>query len=91
MLATAFAIFTLVAGALGSLMLLTLCMAGGANSTPHQIHVIKMWMLAITIVGLLTFVGGIWLTAVGKPWIGAGVGGVPAVATFILIVWTALK
>jgi hypothetical protein len=91
MLAMAIAVLALVAGAISSLMLLTMCMAGGANSTPEQIRAIKMWMLVITIVGLLTFGGGIWLTAAGRPWTGACVGGLPAAVTFVLIVWLSLK
>lgn len=91
MLATTVAVLALVAGAMSSLMLLTMCLAGGANSTPEQIRTIKMWMLVITVVGLLTFIGGIWLTASGRPWIGAVVGGLPAMVTFVLMVWLELS
>ena len=91
MLATVIAVFALLAGAIASLMMLTMCMAGGANSTPAQIHAIKMWMLVIAFGGLVTFVGGIWLTATGRAWIGAGVGGLPAAVVFGLAVWLELK
>lgn len=91
MLATILAVLSLAAGALGSLMLLTLCMAGGANSTPAQIHAIKIWMLVIAVVGLVTFIGGVWLTASGRPWWGAAVGGLPMLVTVTLMVWVSFK
>ncbi len=91
MLATVVAVFALLAGGLSSLMMLTMCMAGGANSTPAQIHAIKIWMLVIAFGGLLTFVGGIWLIATGRPWFGAGVGGFPAAVVFGLMIWLELK
>ena len=91
MLAMFCAIAALVAGVFGWLMLLVFCMACAPNSSPEQLHMIKMWMLAIAVAGLLTLAGGIWLTAAGKPWIGAGVGGLPAAAVFIMMVWLSFK
>lgn len=85
------AIMALVIGVLGTLSLLTLLMAGGANSTDAQIRAIKMWMLVTAIGGLLTFVGGVWLTAIGKHWIGAGVGILPMVVLIGLMVWVSIK
>ncbi|HVP73109.1 MAG TPA: hypothetical protein VMS30_05175 [Phycisphaerales bacterium] len=91
MLAMFCAIAAIVAGVFGWLMMLTFCMACAPNSSPSQLHAIKMWMLAIAVAGLLTLVGGIWLTAAGRAWIGAGLGGLPAAVMFVFIVWLSFK
>jgi len=42
------------------------CLAGGANSTPEQIHSLKLWMLGCTLGGALGVGAGIWLLRVGS-------------------------
>ena len=90
-MSTVFAIGAMVVGALATLMMLTLCVAGAPNSSPEQLRTIKLWMLAIAIVGVLTLGGGIWLAISGKAWMAAAISALPALSIFVLMVWLSFK
>lgn len=77
MIAGFFAGLAVAAGVLGTLMILVMCLAGGANSTPLQIRRIKQIMLLTAVLGAAMAAGGIWLIVKGFPGYAALVGGFP--------------
>lgn len=85
------AIIGIVAGILGTLMILVALMAGGANSTPRQIRIIKWSMLITTILGLACAIGGVWLATRGYSWWGGGVAVAPAVVVFVVMMWLTIS
>ncbi|MEO6005233.1 MAG: hypothetical protein ABIZ04_09575 [Opitutus sp.] len=48
-----------------TLTAIVFCMLGGANSTPAQIHVIKLWMAGLSLLGLAGVVASIFLLRAG--------------------------
>lgn len=88
---TLIAILVVTCGALASLGLFTLILAGSPNSTPEMWARLKMYMLLTVIGGVSVLASAIWAIATGKPGIGAIVGGTPAVVLFGLIVWATAR
>jgi len=78
-------------GVLGTLMILVVAMACGANSTPEQIRQIKLIMLASAIGGLACFGVGVMLLAKGFPWWAGFVGGLPMIVVGVTMVWLTLR
>lgn len=60
-------ILAMVCTVLATLTALVFCMAGGANSTPAQIRVIKLWMAGLSLLGVAGVVVGILLIRAGQP------------------------
>ncbi len=81
-------LLTLLSGVTSLIMVTMLCM-GGANSTPEDLRKIKACLITVIVVGLACLIGFIWSMVVKRPWIAAGIGGVPllvCIATFV-VVW----
>jgi hypothetical protein len=74
-------------GLLGSLMLITLLLAGSPNSTPAQLHTIKLLMLAVAIGGVLCVAGSVTLIVWHRPLWASAVGIAPAATVFCGIVY----
>jgi hypothetical protein len=60
-------ILAIVCTVLATLTALVFCLAGGANSTPAQIRALKLWMVAISLLGVAGVVIGIILIRAGQP------------------------
>lgn len=71
-------------------MLITLMLAGGANSSPEQIRLLKWLMLGMTVVGILSLAGGILLIVKAHPVWGGVVGSVPVVGFLALMIYAAI-
>lgn len=80
------AVMSIGIGLLATLTMLVMLIAGGANSTPAEITQIKWMMIGVALVGLVGLVGGIWGIVAGRPWLGAGFGIAPLVASIALVV-----
>jgi hypothetical protein len=87
----AFAVAGVALGALGTLTWLVFLLASSPNSSPQQAQAIRWMMLAAAIIGLATFVGGIWLTAAGRPGLGGAIGAVPMAALFVAMIVLTLR
>lgn len=68
---------SIAVGVFGTLMILVVAMASGANSTPEQIRQLKLFMLGAGVVGLGCVAVGIlliikgfpgWASVVGASW-----------------------
>lgn len=84
---TALAIVAWLIGAMGLLMLLTLLLAGGANSTKERLRRIKRLLLTTALMGMGILVGSAWLMVEGRPLWAAGLGVVPAAIVLGLMIW----
>lgn len=90
-LAYVFGGLAVAAGVLGSLTMLVFGMASLANSTPEQLRTGKQILWLIALGGLACAIGGVWLMVAARPWWGLAVGGLPAAACFVAMVWLTLK
>jgi len=57
----------MICTALATLTALTFCLAMGANSTPAQIRALKLWMAALSLLGVVGIVVGVILIRAGQP------------------------
>lgn len=81
---------TNAAGVLTTLCLIVFLMAGGANSKPAQITILKSLMIATLVVGLLSLGGSIWSMVAGRPGLGAIIAAIPiafAITLITILVW----
>lgn len=76
-----------VVGAMGTLTILTMLMAAGANSTPQQITNLKWMMLTTAVLGLLCLVLGPVLAFRAYPLAGGAVGVLPMAVVVVGIIW----
>lgn len=81
MLCTAFA--TLVA--------VVFCLGMGANAKPSEIRALKLWMVALVLLGVSGVTWGIFLLRAGQPGWAAGVSLAPTGVMLILLVMEMLK
>ena len=72
-------ILAMVCTVLATLVSITFCLAGGANSTPMQIRVLKYVMLGVTLLGIAGVTAGIFLMRSGHHGWAAGAAFAPAV------------
>lgn len=85
---TILAIFSALAGLLGTGTLLVFMAAGGANLSPSAAHTLARLMWATAFVGLICLASCIVAICAGRPWIGSAVGGLPFAVMVVLSVWT---
>lgn len=76
---------------LSTLTAVVCCMAMGANSTPAQIHALKLWMAGLSLLGLAGLVVSIVLLRSGQPGWAAGAAFFPTVAIAIISAVALLK
>lgn len=69
------------------LMTVVFLLACGANSTPKQIHELKMMMLGAAIVTLLGVAGAIWAFIKARYGLATALGAFPAAACIGLLIW----
>ena len=79
------------AGALATLMMVGLCLAGTPNSKPDQLRMILTIAAAIGAGGVISLIGGIMLLARGVPGWGALAGGLPMIVCFAGLVWLTVR
>ena len=75
----------IVFGALGHLLLIGLCFAGMPNSSDKQMAQIKLWMVAIALIGLAVAGIGVWLHRLGHPGWAAAVNLASPVLLFVVL------
>jgi len=81
----AISIVGIVLGAFGHLLLLGLCVAGMPNSSAKQMAQIKLWMLAIAVIGIVVAAAGVGLHRAGYPGWGAAVNVLSPVVLFVVM------
>ena len=81
------AIAATIAGAIASISLLTLLLAGSPNSTPEFYAKLKFWMIFTAVAGTAIVVAAIWTLAEGHPLISLLIGGFPILVLIGLIAW----
>ncbi len=69
-----------------TIMMLVLCIAGCANSTPEQLRTIKLTAGGFSLLAFLGIVGGAWLLYTGKPGLAIAVALFPTVAMMVTFV-----
>lgn len=57
----------MICTALATLTALVFCMAMGANSTPAQLRVLKLWMGGLSLLGVAGILVGMLLLRAGQP------------------------
>jgi hypothetical protein len=80
-----------VVGILATLLILVMCMAGGANSTPQQIRTLKLIMLASALVCVICVTVSIWCLIAGRPGLGALLAALPTLLSISIVavmLWT---
>jgi hypothetical protein len=82
-----FAILSMVGNVLVSLTTLVFLMACGANSSPKQLHELKMMMLGVTVCGFAGFVGGIIAIVKAHYGLSLTLNVLPVVGCIGLFVW----
>lgn len=71
--------------AISTLVALTFCMGMGANASPAQIRMLKLWMLCLSLLGLAGIVIGIVLLRSGRHEHAAAVAFAPTVIMGIIL------
>lgn len=80
------AIMLTLVSVLISLMLLTILMASGANSTPEYIKRLKVGLLAVVLVQIAGGAGALWTLLIEQPTLAAIIGSIPG--AFCIVVFT---
>ena len=80
----------MVCTAFATLMAITFCLAGGANSTPEQIRALKIWMVVISLVGVAGITAGIFLMRASQFGWAAGAAFLPTVIFLIIFIVSAI-
>ena len=60
-------VFAMICTVLATVTALVFCMAMGANSTPEQLRVLKLWMAGLSVLGLAGVAVGLLLIRLGQP------------------------
>lgn len=80
------AVGAIISTIVATLAAVVFCLAGGANSTPAQIHTLKLWMLGCTLGGALGVGAGIWLLRLGSAGWATGAAILPTVIMGAILV-----
>lgn len=78
-------------GVFGTLALFTLCIAGSPNSSDEQLRMIKLYMIASLVGGLVCVVGGTVFVVRGSTLVGGTLGILPMAVLFGLIAWVSIR
>jgi len=77
--------------ACSTLMAVVFCMSMGANASPAQIRMLKLWMLGLSLLGIVGIAIGIHLMRTGQHGMAAAVAVAPTVIFAIILVVATLK
>lgn len=77
--------------ACSTLMAVVFCMSMGANASPAQIRMLKLWMLGLSLLGIVGIAIGIHLMRTGQHGMAAGAAIAPTVIFAIILVVATLK
>ena len=80
-----------VVGVAGTLMLVVLFLAGGANGTPELIRQLKIYMALSGVGGVACLAGSIALLAYGRFWWASLVGALPMIFLLGMMIWVSLR
>ena len=72
-------IAAIICTTISTLMAITFCLAGGANSTPEQIRALKIWLVVISLLGVGGITAGIFLMRASQHGWAAGAAFLPTV------------
>ncbi len=81
-----FSILSTLIGLTTSGFLAIMLLASAPNSKPPVWAAIKVWLIAIGLVGFIGFVGAIWFMIVRKPFSAAAIGAVPALFCIVALI-----
>lgn len=90
-LLVATAILAMIGTVLVTLTAVVFCLGMGANSTPAQIHTLKLWMGGLSLLGVLGVGSGILLLRAGYPGWSAGVSGAPTLIIGVIFIMALRK
>ena len=76
----------MVVTAIATLTAIVFCMLGGANSTPAQIHTIKLYMIGFSLLGLAGVVVSIVLLRAGQHTWSAWAAFLPAILMLMIFI-----
>ena len=82
----AFAILTLVVSTAAFLFFSVFCLAGGANSSPRQLLILKSALIGMLVTWILATGGSIWAMTAGRHGLAIGVGSFPSLLATSLVV-----
>lgn len=82
----AIAILTLVVGTAAFLFFSVFCLAGGANSSPRQLFILKSALIGMLVTWILATGGGIWAMTAGRHGLAIGVGTLPTLLAATLLI-----
>lgn len=82
----AFAILTLIVGTAAFLFLSVFCLAGGANSSPRQLLILKSALIGMLVTWILATGSGIWAMTAGRHGLAIGVGTLPTLLATTLVI-----
>jgi len=83
--AVTLAILMNLSGAVVSLFLLVMLMAGGANSKPAQLIILKQLIWGVSVVGILGLGSGIWTLLIGRVWLSVALGAIPSLVALTIV------
>jgi hypothetical protein len=84
-------ILAMLCTAFTTLSAVVFCLAGGANATPEQIRALKLWMLGLTLLGVVGIGAGIFLLRAGQPGWAAGISFMPTVIMGVILIVALIK
>ena len=81
----------MIGTAIATVTALVFCMAMGANSTPAQLHTLKLWMAGLSCLGIGGIIIGVLLLRAGLPGWAAGASFAPVIVICLLLGIALLK
>lgn len=84
-------IVAMLCTACSTLMAVVFCMSMGANATPAQSRTIKLWMLGLSLLGIIGIAIGIHLMRTGQHGVAAAAAIAPTVIFGLVLVVATLK
>lgn len=84
-------IFAMICTVIATLTAVVFCLGMGANAKPPEIRALKLWMLGLTLLGLVGITVGIFLLRAGQPGWAAGVSFAPVVILSLILTIALLK
>lgn len=82
----AIAILTLVVGTAAFLFFSVFCLAGGANSTPRQLLILKSALIGMLITWILATGGSVWAMTAGRHGLAISLGALPTLLATTLVI-----
>ena len=79
-------IAAMIGTAISTLTAVVFCLGIGANSTPAQIRMLKLWMAALSLLGATGIVAGIFFMRAGQHGLAAALAFAPTAIIFVIFI-----